>query len=221
MNNHPKILVRKLNKVQTQKSYQKVVWFYNFWSWLTESKAAKEVLRLANIKDGQKILEVACGTGVVFEQIVNKNPNGINTGMDLSPAMLEKARKRLQNVKGNFELKEGDVLNLQIENNTYDILINNFMVDLMPEETFDKIAEEFYRVLKPNGIVVMSTFSFGKKRINRFWLWVAKHFPGVLTGCRPVSYKEYLIKAGFTIEEDLEVSQNTFPSEVIKVRKVK
>jgi len=57
------------------------------------------------------------------------------------------------------------------------------MVDLMPSETFDKLAEEFYRVTKPDGRVVISTFSFGKKKINRFWVWVAKKFPDNLTGC--------------------------------------
>jgi ubiquinone/menaquinone biosynthesis C-methylase UbiE len=103
--------------------------------------------------------------------------------------------------------------------NTFDILINDFMVDLMPQEYFDKIAREFHRVLKPQGTLIVATFSFGKKKINQFWLWIAKHFPGLLTGCRPVSFKGNVIQAGFTIEADLEISQNTFPSEIIKARK--
>ena len=213
------ILKRELDTTKTKKSYKKVVWFYNFWSWLTERKAAKKVIELAEIEDGKSILEVACGTGVVFEKVVRKNPAGTNIGIDLSPAMLDKARKRLKNCTTNFELKEGDVLNLDFEDNSFDLVVNNFMVDLMPEETFDTIAQEFYRILKPQGVLSISTFSFGKKRVNKFWLWVAKHFPAVLTGCRPVSFGEHLIKAGFRIEEDLEISQNTFPSEVIRARK--
>ena len=106
-----KVLERNLDKAKTKKSFKKVARFYNFWSWLTESKAAAEVIRLSEIKDGKKILEIACGTGVVFEQIVNRNPNGINIGIDLSPDMLNKAKKRLQNNAGNFELKEEDALN--------------------------------------------------------------------------------------------------------------
>ncbi len=106
-----------------------------------------------------------------------------------------------------------------LENNFFDLVINNFMIDLMPEETFDKIAQEFYRVLKPGGIVVISIFSFGKKRVNKFWLWVADNFPELLTGCRPVSFTTHLIKAGFKIENEIELSQNTFPSLVIKAQK--
>lgn len=213
------VLERRLDPERTKKSYKSIVWFYNFWSWLTESEAAREVIRLAEIEDGKRILEIACGTGVVFEQIVRNNPSGRNIGIDLSPHMLKKARKRLQGSAGNFELSEGDALNLEFEDHEFDIIVNNFMIDLMPQETFEKIAKEFYRVLKPHGVIVISTFSFGKKRINKFWIWVAKYFPGLLTGCRPVSFKQYLENAGFQIEEDLEISQNTFPSEVIKGKK--
>ncbi len=216
-----KIIERKLDKEKTKKDYKKVVWFYDFWSWLTGSKAAKYVLKFAEIKDKETILEVACGTGVVFEKIVRQNPNGKNIGIDLSPDMLNKAKKLLKKLKKqNYELREGNVLHLGFEDNYFDTVINNFMVDLMPFDSFDNIAEEFYRVTKPKGKVIVSTFSFGKKKINKFWLWVAKKFPDLLTGCRPVSFKENLIKAGFEIEKDIEISQNTFPSEIIKARKV-
>lgn len=215
-----KILDRKFDKQETQLSYKNVVWFYDFWSWLTESKAAKKVIELADIEDNQTILEVACGTGIVFEKIIRKNQNGKNYGIDLSIDMLKKAKKRIQKLETrNYELKEGDVLHLDFKDNFFDILINNFMIDLMPEETFDKIASEFYRIIKPGGIAVISTFSFGLKRVNKFWYWLAKTKPSLLTGCRPVSFIENLTKAGFTIVNDLQISQNTFPSEVIKVKK--
>ncbi len=213
------ILERTLDKAKTKKSFKKVVWFYDFWSRLTESKAAREVIRLSDIKGSEKILEIACGTGVLFEQIVHRNPNGTNIGIDLSPDMLNKARKRLRKNTGKFKLMEGDALQLDFEDNTFDIVVNNFMVDLMPVAAFDNIANEFHRVLKPGGTVVISTFSFGKKKINGIWPWIAKHFPDLLTGCRPVSFKTYLENAGFSITEIVEVSQNTFPSEVIKAKK--
>lgn len=215
-----KILERKLDLQKAKTSYKTVVWFYNLWSWLTESKAANKVIEWAGIKDQQTILEVACGTGIVFERIVAKNPNGKNIGIDLSPDMLGKAKQRIQKLNvQNYELMEGNVLELDIEDGSIDILINNFMVDLMPEETFDDIASEFYRVLRPNGIAVISNFSFGENRLNKFWYWVAKKMPDLLAGCRPVSFKENLVKAGFEIEKELQISQNTFPSEVVKVTK--
>jgi ubiquinone/menaquinone biosynthesis C-methylase UbiE len=210
-------LNRELDRVKTRSDYKKIVWFYDFWSWLTESKAAKKVIEFSAIKSGENILEVACGTGIVFEQIVSKNPDGKNTGIDLSPDMLKKAKGRLKKLENaSYELKEGDALNLDFQDNFFDIVVNNFMVDLMPVDMFDKVANEFYRVTKPGGILVVSTFSFGKKKVNKIWQWVAKRFPDLLTGCRPVSFKKYLISAGFEIERNIEISQNTFPSEIIK-----
>lgn len=212
-------LERTLNREKTKTSFKDVVWIYDFWGRLTESRATRKVIELAAVEDGKKVLEMACGTGVVFEQIVRKNPNGVNVGLDLSPSMLDKAKERLSKINGNFELKEGDALQIPYPDNSFDILVNNFMVDLMPVELFDKVAAEFYRVLKPGGAIAISTFSFGKKKVNRFWLWLARHFPDLLTGCRPVSFGAHLLNAGFKIEEDLEISQTTFPSEVIRARK--
>ncbi len=215
------LLNRSFNPSNTKHNYKNVVWFYDVWGSLTESKAAKQVLDFANIKDGISVLEVACGTGIVFEQIVKLNKTGKNIGVDLSPHMLAKAKKRMQKIKdGNFELKEGDVLKLNFKEHTFDLVINNFMIDLMPADTFDTIAQAFYRVLKPGGRLVVSNFSFGTKSVHKFWYWVAKTFPSLLTGCRPVSFKEHLIVAGFIIEKELKISQNIFPSEVISAKKL-
>ncbi|NOY49410.1 MAG: methyltransferase domain-containing protein [Chlorobi bacterium] len=216
------VLSREFDIESTKKSYKNIVPVYNLWSRLTESKAAKYVIRYADIHDEETILEVACGTGIVFEQIIKRNPNGRNIGIDLSPDMLEKAVKRLKNHgNSNYELKEGNALELGLADNSIDLLINNFMVDLMPEDMFDGLADEFFRVIKPGGRVVISTFSAGKTKVNKFWSWVALRFPDLLTGCRPVSFRANLIKAGFQIENNLELSQNTFPSNVIKARKLK
>jgi ubiquinone/menaquinone biosynthesis C-methylase UbiE len=213
-------LYRKYDRDKITKSYKYAALFYDLWSKLTESKTAEKVLEISGIKNNMNVLEAAVGTGVVFEKIVRLNPDGNNMGIDLSPDMLRKARNRMEKLpSGKYELKEGDVMNLEFADNTFDVLISNYTVDLLPENTFGRIAEGFYRVLKPQGTLVTSTFSFGEKRAGKFWFWIAKKFPGLLTGCRPVSFKLYLERAGFIIEQILQISQNTFPSEIIKAKK--
>jgi len=216
-----KVLERHLNEAKTRNEFKEILWIYDFWGYLTESKAAKVVIELANVKDGSNILDVACGTGEMLKKIIQQNPNGNNIGIDLSPDMLKKATKKLNksDIK-NFELYEGNALRLNFSDSTFDLLINSYMVDLLPIEYFDQIASEFYRVLKPNGIVVISTFSFGTKSIHKFWYLIAKQFPKLLTGCRPVLFMPNLIHAGFKIEDDIQISQNTFPSQIIKAKKL-
>ena len=75
--------------------YDRIAAIYDIWGKLTESHARNRAIELAEIKDGQTILEVAVGTGPAFYEIVKRNPNGTNAGIDLSQGMLEKAKKRV------------------------------------------------------------------------------------------------------------------------------
>ncbi len=93
------------------------------------------------------------------------------------------------------------------------------MIDLLPEKDFEKILSEFYRVIKPSGRAVISTMAFGQKWYNKFWYWIARKLPDLLTGCRPVSIVHNLKEVGFIIEKTEQISQNTFPAEVIGARK--
>ena len=93
---------------------------------ITESRARNRAIELAEIKDGQDILEVAVGTGVAFYEIVKRNPNGMNTGIDLSQGMLEKAKKRVSKISGaNYSLDIGTAFNMDIEDESIDTLLNN------------------------------------------------------------------------------------------------
>ena len=75
--------------------YDSLSRIYDLWGTLAESRARKRAIELADIKDGQNILEVAVGTGLAFYEIVKRNRNGQNLGVDISPGMLDKAKKRL------------------------------------------------------------------------------------------------------------------------------
>jgi len=74
----------KIAQSEIGQLYDKISNIYDLWGNLAESKARNRAIELADIKDGQKILEVACGTGLAFREIVKKNPSGFNYGIDLS-----------------------------------------------------------------------------------------------------------------------------------------
>ncbi|MFQ5798262.1 MAG: class I SAM-dependent methyltransferase [Bacteroidota bacterium] len=214
------VLQRNFSEGKVKHYYSKVSWVYNFWSWLTESKAAKKVLELAEIRDGEQILEIAVGTGSVFAEIVKRNKGGWNLGIDISPSMLSRAEKRLRNFDRKcFHLQIGDAYQLPFQENKFDLIINNFMFDLLPESDFVPILSEFNRVLKSSGRVVISTMAFGGKWYNKIWHWIAKQFPSLLTGCRPVSLYDDLARAGFSNIRVEKLSQNTFPSEVLRAER--
>jgi ubiquinone/menaquinone biosynthesis C-methylase UbiE len=57
-----KVLKRDFEPEIVKKNFAKVLWIYDIWGWLSESKAAGRVIELCDIKDGINILEVAVGT---------------------------------------------------------------------------------------------------------------------------------------------------------------
>jgi len=56
------------------------------------------------------------GTGLAFYEIVKRNRKGQNLGIDISPGMLNKARKRLSKLSGtNYQLELGNAFHLPAE----------------------------------------------------------------------------------------------------------
>lgn len=214
------ILSRNFIPDKIKQDYSKVAWIYHFWGSLTESRAAEKVIEFALLNNNRKVLDVAVGTGMLFKKIVLKNEDGFTEGIDISPAMLKHAEKRMaESGINNFALKEGNAYNLQYDDNSFDVVINNYMLDLLPEEDFTKILGEFYRVLKPGGRIVISSMATGDNWNNKLWFKISKKFPRLMTNCRPVSLKRNIIKSGFHNLHSVYINQNTFPSEVIKAEK--
>lgn len=137
---------------------------YDLWGTLAESRARNRAIELVDIKDGQNILEVAVGTGLAFYEIVKRNQKGQNLGIDISPGMLDKAKKRLSRLTGvNYQLELGSAFHLPAEDQKFDLLVNNYMFDLIPFDEMDAILAEFKRVLKREGKLVLVNMTKGER----------------------------------------------------------
>jgi ubiquinone/menaquinone biosynthesis C-methylase UbiE len=138
--------------------YRKIARSYDLWARLTESKARDRCLELAAIQDGEEVPEVALGTGLAFERILQANPSGRNEGIDLTEAMLIRAeRKAAKSGSTNYRLRVGDAYDLDFPDDSFDVLINNYMFDLLPQRDFLTVLEGFRRVPCPGGVWQWST----------------------------------------------------------------
>ena len=213
------IAAAKLEKKDVVEVYTQTAPIYELWGSLTETKARQLSLALAKIQDGMSILEVAIGTGLTFKEILRANPKGQNVGVDLTPAMLDKAKTRLKKLgMTNYQVAVGDAYDLKFADAQFDLVMNNYMFDLLPEKDFVSVLREFKRVLKPGGRLVLVNMTKGKHFYERFWETVYKINPRWLGGCRGVLLSEPLQKAGFTDTAREAISQIGFPSEVISAR---
>lgn len=215
-----KILEATIPQSEIGPLYDKISRFYDTWARLTESRAAQRAVELAGIRDGQHILEVAVGTGLVFQEIVRRNPNGQNTGVDLSAGMLAKARRRLSGTRhANWTLIRGSAKALDLQDSSMDLLINNYMFDLISFQEMAAVLAEFHRVLKPGGQLVLVNMTVGRGFGSRMYDRIYSHFPRWLGGCRGVELNEILERNRFKVITREYIQQCFFPSEVMVARK--
>ena len=206
----------RLNQQQVRDVYRRFAPTYDLWGSFMESRARRCCLDMAQIKNGEDVLEVAVGTGVLFEQLLHVNPNGRNEGVDLTPAMLQRARDRL--VKSgltNYVLQAGDAYHLDYPQQSFDVLFNNYMFDLIPERDFTRILAGFNRVLRSGGRLALVNMTRGASWFNSLWDSIYRLRPSLLGGCRAVELAPYVEAAGFSSICRRQVSQLGFPSEVI------
>ena len=99
------ILEARFTHDEIVRKYNRIASVYDLFGILMESKPRQRALNLAAIQDGEKILEVALGTGLNFVEILERNPCGRVDGIDISMKMLERARKRIAKIgRDNYAL---------------------------------------------------------------------------------------------------------------------
>jgi ubiquinone/menaquinone biosynthesis C-methylase UbiE len=196
--------------------YDGVAWIYDAWAYLTESRARARALELAAIRDGQDILEAAVGTGVAFYAMAERNPSGSNTGIDLSEGMLNKAKRRLANLPhDNYALSPGSAFELDIADESVDLVMNNYMFDLVSFDEMDRVIGEFRRVLRKGGKLVLVNMTQGERFGSGIYASIYKLSPRAMGGCRGVQMAGRLEQHGFSVERREYLQQMLFPSEVI------
>lgn len=198
--------------------YTRLAPMYDFWARLTESRARE--LAVAHVRDGEHVLEVAVGTGLAFETLVHANPHGRTEGVDLTPAMLERARRKVRGLPGKHALSIADACALPFANASFDLVLNSYMLDLMPAAGIARVLAELRRVLRSTGRLVLVNMAEPPPRRRAAYLWLYRRAPRLLGGCRPVALTSALEQAGFTIATREIVTQLGFPSELILAKPV-
>lgn len=114
---------------------------------------ADELLERAAPADGERLLDIATGTGIVLRRARERVPGLARlTGLDLTPGML--ATARLQSEGLEIEYVEGDAQALPFEDGSFDILTCQQGLQFFPER--DRALAGFHRVLRPGGRVVVA-----------------------------------------------------------------
>jgi len=111
---------------------------------------------LAGRVDGPRVLELACGTGIVTRVLRERLPREATlVATDLNPAMLDFARHKLEGAAG-IEFRVADAQELPFPDDSFETVVCQFGIMFVPDK--DRVAREARRVLVPGGRFVFSAW---------------------------------------------------------------
>jgi SAM-dependent methyltransferase len=145
--------------------------------------AAAKLVKFAEVSAGQRVLDVACGTGVVA---VTAGCRGAKaSGLDLSPVLLERARKNAAIAGIEVDFVEGDAEALPYPDASFDVVLSQFGHIFAPRP--EAAVSEMLRVLKPGGRLAFSAWPPELFTGRQFEL-IARYLPAPPAGApRPAS----------------------------------
>lgn len=147
--------------VLTQGNFFSRMYIKLFWSGTDDNEIARKVLSYIPDDFSGKLLDVPVGTAVFTQRKWSTLKNAHITCLDYSADMLEQAKRRLDG-KAHINFIQGDVGNLQMDDESFDIVLSMNGFHAFPDK--QKAFRETCRVLKSGGDFIACFYIKGKSK---------------------------------------------------------
>lgn len=136
------------------------------------------LLRAARLAPGQRVLDVATGTGIAAQAaLAVVGPGGHVTAADVSPAMVNRARQRLADSPNTSVVVE-DGQSLRFDDGSFDAVLCSLGLMFFPDPTRGLL--QFHRVLRPGGYAAASVITSPERSYNgRINVLMARRVPSL------------------------------------------
>ena len=118
---------------------------------------AADLVERSALRPGERVLDVACGTGVVARLAAERMGTGRVVGLDLNTSMLAVARTVAQNGGPKIEWREASVLHMPFPDGIFDVILCQLGLQFFPDRV--RALAEMFRVLTPGGRLALSVFT--------------------------------------------------------------
>jgi ubiquinone/menaquinone biosynthesis C-methylase UbiE len=158
----------------------------------------------ARVNGAGRVCDLGCGPGHVARYLHDR---GVDIfGLDLSPGMLEQARK----LNPNIEFRQGNMLALDVEDGAWAAIVAFYSIVHIPRGDVPQAFREMHRVLQPGGFLFLA-FHLGDEILHEENCWGHKVSLDLVLFDRK-GVERYLTEADFVIEDSLE--RDPYPPEV-------
>lgn len=206
---------------RTRRIYDLVAGIYPLSTLLFHEKAHKVALSLAGIRDGMRVLEVATGSGEMFQRIVGLNPGGVTCGIDLSPNMAARTQRlaRRRDTARRAHCQAVDATSMPFRDGAFDAVVCCYLLELLGSDAILRTLGEMHRVLRPNGRLALVLIGENHPAFNALYRIGGSLAPAFWGRQVEKAIPEAIEGFDFAIEHDRKVQQGFYPSRVMIARK--
>ncbi len=148
-----------------QKTYDRIARFYDIFDLPFEQFRSKPLRRVLFDGLSGALLDVGVGTVRNFPFY----PDGSKTtGIDLSPAMLDRAGRRKDKLGTAVDLREMNVMEMDFADDSFDGVISTFLFCVLDAEHQQPALEELRRVCRPGGTIRILEYAISENPVQRF-----------------------------------------------------
>lgn len=170
--------------IRWAKLYDGLIWL----KFLGQARKLRALpVNLAAIKQGERVLDVGCGTGdVTLAAARRTGPAGAVYGIDAATEMIEVARRKARRMGRNVKFQVEAVEALSFEDGSFDVVLSSLMMHHLPGDLKQRALNEIRRVLKPGGRLVIVDIQSPSKPPRPWepgWMVVRAH--GIVSHTRP------------------------------------
>lgn len=130
-----------------------------FMTLFQEGDIRKKTVAVAQLKPGESVLDVGCGTGAITRLAKQQvGPKGRVVGLDASPEMIDVARQQAVKAKLDIDFRLEAIEHMPFPDASFDVVLSSFMIHHLPGDLKRLGLLEVRRVLKPGGRLLIAEF---------------------------------------------------------------